>query len=82
VLAWLIDWVPVFFIGVLSRPARLPLARRLEYLESLEHAKIGLVRLLLVPQIPLTMLAFEQSPELGLDGFDRETVATRRPRAR
>ena len=27
---------------------------------------------------PLTILAFEQRPELGLTGFDRETLSTRR----
>jgi hypothetical protein len=83
VLAWLIDWAPVFFIGVLSRASRLPLARRLEYLDRLEHAKIALVATLLVAfKIPLTILAFEQSPELGLTGFDRDTLATRRLVAR
>jgi hypothetical protein len=78
-LAWLIDWLPFFFLGVFSRASRLPLTRRLAYLDRLEHAKIGLVATLLVAfKIPLTILAFEQRPELGLTGFDRETLSTRR----
>ena len=78
-LTWLIEWLPLFFLGVFSRASRLPIARRLAYLDRLEHAKIGLVATLLVGfKIPLTILAFEQGPELRLTGFDRETLSTRR----
>ena len=78
-IAWLIDWLPLFFIGTFSRASRLPLAKRLRYLERLEHARIGLLAALLVAfKIPLTIIAFEQAPELGVTGFDRESLAHRR----
>src|SRR5450432_3825219 len=35
-LAWLIEWLPIFMIGAFSRASRLPLARRVLYLESIE----------------------------------------------
>ena len=77
--SWLIEWLPVFFVGTLSRASRLPLARRLAYLDRLEHARIGLLATLLVAfKLPLTIIAFEQTPELHATGFDRETLATPR----
>jgi hypothetical protein len=80
---WLIEWLPVFFVGTLSRASRLPLARRLAYLDRLEHASIGLLAALLVAfKLPLTIIAFEQAPELHVTGFDRETLATPRVAAR
>jgi len=79
VLAFLIEWLPLFFIGALSRASRLPLARRLAFLDRLEHARIGLLATLLVAfKLPLTIIAFERPPELRLTGFDRETLASRR----
>ncbi|HKQ71986.1 MAG TPA: hypothetical protein VJT73_21725 [Polyangiaceae bacterium] len=82
VLAWLIEWLPIVMIGVLSRASRLPLARRLAYLERLEQAKIALLATLLVAfKLPITMLAFEMAPELAVTGFDRDTISTpRQPR--
>src|SRR5256885_13844540 len=47
-IAWLIEWMPIVILGVFSRASRLPLARRLAYLDRLEHAKIGLLAALLV----------------------------------
>jgi hypothetical protein len=78
--SWLLEWLPVFFVGTFSRASRLLLARRLAYLDRLEHATIGLLAALLVAfKLPLTIIAFEQAPELHVTGFDRETLAT--PRA-
>jgi hypothetical protein len=77
--SWLIEWLPIFFLGTLSRASRLPLPRRLAYLDRLEHASIGLLATLLVAfKLPLTIIAFEQAPELRVTGFDRETLATPR----
>jgi hypothetical protein len=79
VVAWLIEWLPIVVLGVFSRASRLPLARRLAYLDGLEHAKIGLLATLLVAfKLPLTFIAYEQAPELHGTGFDRETIATPR----
>jgi hypothetical protein len=79
ILAWLVEWLPIVVIGALSRASRLPLARRVRYLESLEHAKLALLSTLLVGfKIPITMLAFELGPELRLTGFDRATISTPR----
>jgi hypothetical protein len=78
-LAFLVEWFPIFVIGEFSRASRLPLARRLAYLHRLEHAKIALIATLFVAfKLPLTMIAFELSPELGLTGFDRATISTPR----
>jgi hypothetical protein len=79
ILAWLIEWLPIVVMGVLSRASRLPLARRLAYLQRLEQAKIALLATLLIAfKLPLTMLAFELDPELRLTGFDRPTMSARR----
>src|SRR3954451_13096009 len=43
ILAWLIEWLPLFMIGAFSRASRLPLARRVRYLDAVEHAKIALL---------------------------------------
>ena len=62
-----------------SRASRLPLARRVYYLDKLEHCKIALLAMLLVAfKLPITMIAYEMGPELRLTGFDRETIATPR----
>jgi hypothetical protein len=79
VLAWVIEWLPLFIIGVFARTSRLPLARRLAYLERLERAPLALLAQLVVAfKVPVTMLAFELDPELRLTGFDRTTVSTPR----
>jgi hypothetical protein len=78
-LAFIVEWLPLFLMGELSRASRLSLARRLTYLHRLEHAKIGLLATLFVAfKLPLTMIAFELAPELGLTGFDRTTISTPR----
>lgn len=74
-----IEWLPLFVIGAFSRASRLPLARRLAYLQALEHSRIGLITMLFVGlKLPLTMLAFETGPELRLTGFDRPSLGSRR----
>jgi hypothetical protein len=79
VLSWLIEWLPLFIIGALSRASRLPLARRVHYLDRLEHAQIPLVAMLLVAfKLPITLIAYEVGPELRLTGFDRDTISTPR----
>jgi hypothetical protein len=79
ILAWVIEWLPIVVIGAFSRASRLPLARRVAYLQGLEQAKIALLATLLVAfKLPLTMLVFELDPELKLTGFDRPTISARR----
>ena len=78
-LAFLVEWLPIFVLGEVSRASRLSLARRLAYLHRLEHAKIALVATLFVAfKLPLTMIAFEVGDELGSTGFDRATISTAR----
>jgi hypothetical protein len=78
-LAFLVEWLPIFVLGEASRASRLSLARRLAYLHRLEHAKIALVATLFVAfKLPLTMIAFEVGDELGSTGFDRATISTAR----
>jgi hypothetical protein len=78
-LAFLVDWLPLLILREFSRASRLPLARRLAYLRGLEHAKIALLATLFVAfKLPLTMIAYEMSPALGLTGFDRLTISTPR----
>lgn len=80
-LAFLIEWLPLLMIGELSRASRLSLARRLAYLHQLEHARFALIATLFVAfKLPLTMIAFELAPELGVTGFDRPTISTPRRR--
>jgi hypothetical protein len=80
-LAFLVEWLPLFVLGELSRASRLPLARRLAYLHRLEHHRIALLATLFVAfKLPLTMIAFEVGAELGSTGFDRETISTPRQR--
>jgi hypothetical protein len=78
-LAWLIEWIPLLIIGAFSRASRLPLARRLAYLEALERSKLPLLpTLLVVFKLPITMVTFEVDPHLRETGFDRSTIATPR----
>jgi hypothetical protein len=78
-LAWLVEWLPLLIIGAFSRASRLPLARRLAYLEALDRSRLPLVpTLLVVFKLPLTMITFEVDPELRLTGFDRPTLSSRR----
>jgi hypothetical protein len=59
--------------------SRLPLGRRVAYLEALEGSRIGLLSMLLLAfKVPLCIPAFEEGEELLSTGFDRATTATRR----
>src|SRR4051812_33483080 len=79
ILSWLIEWLPLVIIGAFSRASRLPLARRLAYLEALDRSRLPLVPTLLMSvKLPITMLAFELEPELALTGYDRSTLSSRR----
>jgi hypothetical protein len=79
ILSWIVEWAPIFMIGVFSRASKLPLGLRVSYLHKLEHAKIALVATLLVAfKLPLTMLVYELAPDLHATGFDRPTIASRR----
>lgn len=78
-LAILLELLPLFVIGAPSRMSRLPLERRLAYLEALEQSRIGLLCMLLVAfKIPLSVPAFEDGEELRSTGFDREHLSARR----
>jgi hypothetical protein len=80
VLSLLLEWLPLFVIGAFGRMSRLPIARRVRYLEALEAHRIGLFPMLLIAfKVPLCIPAFEEGEELALTGFDRpDTVARRR----
>ncbi len=79
VLSLAMEWLPLFLIGAPSRMSRLPLARRVAYLEALEASRAGLVAMLLVAfKVPLSIPAFEDGGELASTGYDRPTLAARR----
>jgi hypothetical protein len=79
VLSALIEWLPLFMILAPSRMSRLPLARRIAYLEALESSRIGLLAMLLVAfKVPLSIPAFEEGEELASTGFDRPSTTARR----
>ena len=78
-LVFIVEWLPIVLLGELSRASRLPLARRLAYLDRFEHARPALLATLFVGfKLPLTMIAFELGDELASTGFDRATMATPR----
>ncbi|WP_437736245.1 hypothetical protein [Sorangium sp. So ce1335] len=78
-LAVCLEVLPLFVIGAFSRMSRLPLARRLAYLEALESSRSGLLAMLLLAfKVPLCIPAFEEGAELALTGLDRESTAARR----
>jgi hypothetical protein len=73
------EWLPLFILGAPSRATRLPLERRIQYLEALESHRIGLLVMLLVAfKVPLCIPAFEEGEELELTGFDRPSTTSRR----
>jgi hypothetical protein len=79
VLFVLMEWLPVVLIGAASRMSRLPLARRITYLETLERGRFSLLSVLFVAfKIPLGIPAFEEGDELASTGFDRPTLSARR----
>jgi hypothetical protein len=79
VLAFLLEWLPLFVIGAMSRMSRLSIEDRVAYLEALEAHRIGLLSMLFVAfKVPLSIPAFEEGEELLLTGFDRPTTVARR----
>lgn len=78
-LVVLLELLPPFFIGRFSRMSRLPLAERIEYLETLEQHRFGLFSLLFTAiKVPVTIPAFEAGEELRDTGFDRPSLSSRR----
>jgi hypothetical protein len=79
VLVALLEWLPLVVLGEASRMSRLPLKRRIDYLEALEaHAFAPLTMLLVATKVPMLVPAFESGEPLRLTGYDRETTASRR----
>lgn len=79
VLTFLLEWLPLAVIGDFSRMTRLPLDRRIVYLEAMETSKFGWFPLLVVAiKVPLTIPAFEEEELLRETGFDRPDTAARR----
>src|SRR5687767_8192574 len=77
-LALALELLPLFVIGTPARMSRLPLDRRVAYLEALETSPIGLLAMLMVAiKIPLLIPAFEEGAELALTGFDRASLRDR-----
>ncbi len=74
-----LEFLPLFLIGVPRRMSRLPLKQRIDYFEALEASSIGLLSMLLIAvKVPLCMPAFEEGEELALTGFDRPSTVSRR----
>lgn len=74
-----LELLPIFVVGSLARMSRMPLARRVAYLEALEASSISLLPLLVLAfKVTLCMPAFEEGDELASTGFDRPSTAARR----
>jgi hypothetical protein len=79
VMSLLMEWLPIFVVRTPGRTSRLPLDRRVAYLEALESSRLGLLCMLLVAfKVPLGIPAFEEGDELASTGFDRASTAARR----
>lgn len=79
VLAWLLELGPIIVIRAFSRMSRLPVARRIHYLETLEKSRIGLFAMLLLAfKVPMGIAVFEEGEELASTGFDRPSTTARR----
>jgi len=78
-LCVLMEWLPLAVVGAPSRMTRLPLARRVAYLEALESSRIGWFSMLFIAfKVPLCIPAFEEGEELRDTGFDRPSTVARR----
>jgi hypothetical protein len=78
-LILVLEWLPLLVVGAPSRMSRLPLPRRIAYLEGLEQSRIGWLSMLLVAfKVPLSISAFEEGEALGSTGFDRPSTVSRR----
>jgi hypothetical protein len=79
VLTLLLEFLPLFVIGAFSRMSRLPIARRVMYLEALEKSELGLFSMLLVAfKVPTSIAVFEEGEELRSTGYDRPNITARR----
>jgi len=79
VLTLLLEILPLFVIGAFSRMSRLPIARRVGYLDALERSRSGLLAMLLVAfKVPTSVAVFEEGEELASTGFDRPSTTARR----
>jgi hypothetical protein len=75
----LLEWLPLFYLHVLSRMSRLPIARRVLYLERVERTRFGLLSALLAGlKVSICIHGYEDDPELAATGFDRGDLAARR----
>jgi hypothetical protein len=74
-----LEWLPPLVIGGVRPLSRLSLARRLAFLEALEHHGWALLPvLLLAAKVPMVLAAFESGEALARTGFDRPNTAARR----
>ena len=75
----LLEWLPLFYIGAPRRMSRLPIARRVLYLERVERTRFGLLSALLAGlKVSICVHGYEDDPELAATGFDRGDLARRR----
>jgi hypothetical protein len=78
-LLYLVDLLPPLIVGAFSRMQGLPIARRVDYLERLEHSRFGLLATAFVGlKIPMAMLAYEVTEGLALTGIDRPSLSVPR----
>jgi hypothetical protein len=79
VLTFLLEWLPLVILWTPARMSRLPLERRIAYLDLLENSRSGLLSMLFVAfKVPICIPAFEEGDDLALTGYDRPTTASRR----
>ncbi len=79
VLALLVELLPLVVLGTPRRMSRLPIARRVAYLEALEASRLGLLTMIAVAfKVPLVLAAFEAPEELRSIGYDRGDITARR----
>jgi hypothetical protein len=78
-LLYLVDFLPLFVMGSFSRMKNLPVARRVGYLERVEHSRVGLLATAFMGlKVPVAMLAYEVTEGLALTGIDRASLITPR----
>lgn len=79
VLTFVLELLPPFVVGALSRMSRLSLDERVRFLEALESSRIGLLAMLFVAiKVPMSIPALEEGEELARTGFDRPSTTSRR----
>lgn len=76
---FLLEWLPLFYLHAFARMSRLPIARRVLYLERVERTRVGLVSALLAGlKVSICVHGYEDDPELAATGFDRGELSARR----